>query len=206
MTNRKKKNKKQKQRHGSRIPGDISFPPGYVVDFFQIIKDRIGALFDVGRWDSIFDVGMDLLPLIGGICYENPEEEYEINYRLFPFLSFFISSEIVPTLWWFHLEWCFSFFRYLAAGALSIGDVEKAATEIKALLISKDAMMAYEAGAAKKNLDGRWAVQALKDFLRLLLKGCDHSPKPSLLIGVFEWGGRGCVVGGEGDELMISFV
>lgn len=27
---------------GTRIPGALSFPPGYVVDFFQIVKDRIG--------------------------------------------------------------------------------------------------------------------------------------------------------------------
>ena len=47
-------------------------------------------------------------------------------------------------------------------------------------------MVAFEEGAVKKRLDGRWAVQALKDLLRVLLKGCDLTPKPALLIGIFE--------------------
>lgn len=58
--------------------------------------------------------------------------------------------------------------------------------QLKNLLISKEGMMAFEQGAAKKRLDARWAVQALKDLLRVLLKGCDVNPKPALLIGIFE--------------------
>lgn len=65
-------------------------------------------------------------------------------------------------------------------------DVEKAAEELKKLLVSKEGMVAYESAAAKKRLAPAWALQALKDLLRLLLKGCDLSPKPALFIGMFE--------------------
>ena len=47
-------------------------------------------------------------------------------------------------------------------------------------------MMAFEQAAAKKRLDARWAIQTLKDLLRVLLHGTALTPKPALLIGIFE--------------------
>lgn len=76
--------------------------------------------------------------------------------------------------------------RYLAAGALSVSDAEKATVLIRELLVNKEGMVAFETGAAKKRLDTAWAVQALKDLLRVLIRGVEMSPKPALLIGVFE--------------------
>lgn len=76
--------------------------------------------------------------------------------------------------------------RYLAAGALAFEDVQKAVDKLKSLLISKEGMMAFEQAAAKKRLDARWAIQTLKDLLRVLLHGTALTPKPALLIGIFE--------------------
>lgn len=58
--------------------------------------------------------------------------------------------------------------------------------KLKSLLISKEGMVAFEQAAAKKRLDARWAIQTLKDLLRVLLHGTALTPKPALLIGIFE--------------------
>jgi hypothetical protein len=46
------------EKQGTRLKGQITFAPGTTTKFFAVIKDSIN---------------MDLMPLIGGKVYENPE-------------------------------------------------------------------------------------------------------------------------------------